>query len=76
MSNAQLLHETESRSITSIIRQCLLWLCGYVARYPETDSACASCRELLGMGRETAWRLERIDHNGRGGNTPLDVWPP
>ena len=31
---------TKSRPITSMVRQCQLWLYGYVARYPEADPAC------------------------------------
>ena len=37
--NQRLLRETKSRPITSIVRQCQLWLYEYVARYPEADPA-------------------------------------
>ena len=40
VSNQQLLCETESRPITSIVRQHQLHLYGHVARYPEADPAC------------------------------------
>ena len=88
VSNQRLFHETDSRPITSIVRQRQLRLYGHVARYPEADPACrvvsvrdnptwrrprgrpqnswlrqvdASCWELLGIGREPAWRLARRD---------------
>ena len=86
VSNQRLLHETNSRPITSIICQRQLQLFGHVARFPEVDPAYrvvsvrdnptwrrprgrpqsswlgqvdVSCRKLLGMGREPAWRLAR-----------------
>ncbi|KAG0711750.1 Major facilitator superfamily domain-containing protein 1 [Chionoecetes opilio] len=37
VSNQLLHHETESRPLTCIVRQCQLRLYGHVARYPETD---------------------------------------
>ena len=39
VSNQRLLRETESRPITSIVRQCQLWLYGHVVRYQEADPA-------------------------------------
>ena len=39
MSNQRLLRETESRLITSIVRQRQLRLYRHVARYPEADPA-------------------------------------
>ena len=40
MSSQQLFPETDSRPITSIVRQRQLRLYGHVARYPEADPAC------------------------------------
>ena len=40
VSNQRLFRETDSRPITSIVRQRQLRLYGYVARYPEADRAC------------------------------------
>ena len=39
MSNKQMLHETESRPITSIVHQHQVQLLGHVARYPEVNPA-------------------------------------
>ena len=39
VSNQRLLRETESSSITNIVRQRKLRLYGHVARYPEADPA-------------------------------------
>ena len=38
-SNQWLFRETDSRPITSIVRQHQLWLYGHVACYPEADAA-------------------------------------
>ena len=38
--NHRLLRETESRPITSIVRQRQFWLYGNVARYPGADPVC------------------------------------
>ena len=40
VSNQRLFRETDSRPITSIVRQRQLRLYGHVARYPEADPAC------------------------------------
>ena len=39
VSNQQLLHESESRTITNIVCQCELRLYRHVAHYPEADPA-------------------------------------
>ncbi|XP_045129087.1 uncharacterized protein LOC123514896 [Portunus trituberculatus] len=39
VSNQRLLHETDSRPITSIVNQCQLQLYGHVAHYLEADPA-------------------------------------
>ena len=103
VSNQRLFHETDSRPITSIVRQRQLRLYGHVARYPEADPACwvvsvrdsptwrrprgrpqnswmrqvdASCWELLGIGRETAWGLARRDRQEWRRRVGEDTRPP
>ena len=56
--NQRLLHETKSRSITSIVRQRQLWLYGHVAHYPEVNPACRVVSERDNL----AWRRPRGAH--------------
>ena len=55
VSNQQLLPETESRPITSIVHQRQLWLYGRVACYPEADPACRVVSEKDKLG----WKRRR-----------------
>ena len=56
MSNQRQLRETESRPITTIVRQRRLRLYyGHVARYPEDDPACRVVSERDNSG----WRRPR-----------------
>ena len=55
VSNQRLLHETESRPITSIVCQHQLWLYAHVARYPEADPASQIVSERDNLG----WRRAR-----------------
>ena len=55
VSNQRLLHETESKPITSIVRQRQLRLYGHVARYLEADSA----SRLISERDNPDWRTPR-----------------
>ena len=62
VSNQRLLRETESRTITSIVRQRQLKLYGHVARYPEADPACLVVSEK----DKLELRRPRCSQNFRG----------
>ena len=55
VSNQRLLRETDSRPITSIVRQRQLRLYGHVARYPEADPAC----RVISVRDDPTWRRPR-----------------
>ena len=55
VSNQRLFHETDSRPITSIVRQRQLRLYGHVARYPEADPAC----RVVSVRDNPTWRRPR-----------------
>ena len=55
VSNQRLLHETESRPITSIVRQRQLRLYGHVARLPEADPS----HQVLSLTDNPGWRRPR-----------------
>ena len=55
VSNQRLLHETESRPITSTVRQ--LWVYWHVARYPEADPVCWAVSERGGGGQGDAHKV-------------------
>ena len=61
--NQQLLRETESMSITNIVHQRQLWLCGHVARYPESDPASrvVSERDNPGWRTPTKFMARQVD---------------
>lgn len=88
VSNQRILRETDSRPITSLIRERQLQLYGHVARFPEDDPTYRViservdpgwrrprgrprnswlkqvdqiCQDVLGVGRNAAWRLARRD---------------
>ena len=54
MSNQQLLHETESRLITSIVCQHQLRIFRHVARHPKADPASQVVSERDNSGWEEA----------------------
>ena len=55
VSNEWLYRETDSRPITSIVRQRQLRLYGHVARYPEADPAC----RVISVRDDPTWRRPR-----------------
>ena len=63
VSNQTLLHETESRPITSIVHQHELWLYGHVARNPEADPAC-----------QVVWGITRGGGSQGGNKVNVSCW--
>ena len=55
VSNQRLLRETESRPITSIVRQHQFQLQGHVARYPEVDPT----SQVISERDNPEWRRPR-----------------
>ncbi len=55
LSNQRLLHETGSRSVTSIVRERQLRLYGQVARLTDVDPA----HRVLSVRDNTEWRTPR-----------------
>ncbi len=55
VSNQRLLHETESRPVTSIVRESQLRLYGHVARLPDVDPA----HRVLSVRDNPRWRRPR-----------------
>ncbi len=55
VSNQRLLHETESRSVTSIVRERQLRLYGHVERLPDVDPA----HKFLSARDNPGWRRPR-----------------
>ncbi len=55
VSNQRLLHETESRPVTSIVRERQLRLYGHVTRLPDVDPA----HRILSVRDDPGWRRPR-----------------
>ncbi len=55
VSNQRLLHETGSRSVASIVRECQLRLYGHVPRLPDVDPA----HRFLSLRDNPEWRRPR-----------------
>ncbi len=68
VSNQRLLHETESRPVTSIVCECQLWLYGHIVHFPDMDPA----HRVLSVRDSSEWRRLRGWHVTRGWGKSTD----